>query len=464
MRSKFAGYYSLSSEEIDDLWSNGVFVLDTNVLLDLYRVPQVTREKILDMLKAWKGRIWIPYQVGMEFHGRRIATIAEVHKKASSVAGELHAKFEAFRKAVDEMELQKRDCPEVAGLLAEMAELEQKIVAQAADAFAGVLTPGAEDAILAAIDDLIGDSIGNPPESQEALDNIYEEGSRRYAMSIGPGFEDAKKANGDSPKYMVGELIYEKQYGDLVLWKQMIAYAKESADVRSIAFLTKDVKKDWWQIVPGLGRISPLPELSSEIIRDGELDVFWMYTLEDALTKYGERKGVEVEQAIEDIRNADSYTELVNYKRSADEFLSSISKGLKGSEHRIELLRNAAKAIALDVHYQGPTVFAGTSSSAPEHGAVIVTVDSLLSGGPSLTLEIWAGAKLARKHGADSVSLLAVIRGDTPVSEVESCAERISSVVSDGLEDVIQNVYIGKISSDLFVPVRVIDVPRGSKA
>ena len=34
MRSNFPGYYSLSKEQLDEVWDKAVLILDTNVLLD----------------------------------------------------------------------------------------------------------------------------------------------------------------------------------------------------------------------------------------------------------------------------------------------------------------------------------------------------------------------------------------------------------------------------------------------
>lgn len=38
MRSNFPGFYSLSKELLDEVWGKAVLILDTNVLLDFYRV------------------------------------------------------------------------------------------------------------------------------------------------------------------------------------------------------------------------------------------------------------------------------------------------------------------------------------------------------------------------------------------------------------------------------------------
>lgn len=60
---------------------------------------------------------------------------------------------------------------------------------------------------------------------------IIKEGMTRYANLIGPGFKDHESKKG------------VRQYGDLIIWKEILRYAKESK--RDIIFITNDVKGDW---------------------------------------------------------------------------------------------------------------------------------------------------------------------------------------------------------------------------
>lgn len=70
MRSNFLGFYSLSKELLDEVWGNAVLILDTNVLLDFYRVSPDTQSDLLRVVKyyAEQNRLWIPYQVATEYH------------------------------------------------------------------------------------------------------------------------------------------------------------------------------------------------------------------------------------------------------------------------------------------------------------------------------------------------------------------------------------------------------------
>src|SRR5258708_28747318 len=77
MRNLFPGFYKRSEEEFSKIWQEGIFVFDTNMLLNVYRYTQKTRDRYLEILDLLKQRnqLWIPYQVAYEYQDRRINVI-----------------------------------------------------------------------------------------------------------------------------------------------------------------------------------------------------------------------------------------------------------------------------------------------------------------------------------------------------------------------------------------------------
>lgn len=71
MRRAFRGYYPPSPEEFDKLWAEGLIVLDANALLNFFRYSASTRDELLKLLRDRQEQLWIPHQVGLEFHRRR---------------------------------------------------------------------------------------------------------------------------------------------------------------------------------------------------------------------------------------------------------------------------------------------------------------------------------------------------------------------------------------------------------
>lgn len=86
---------------------------------------------------------------------------------------------------------------------------------------------------------------------KDKLKKIYEEGQQRYVEKIPPGYEDER--NKAYP------------FGDLVLWFQLIDYAKSQE--KPIIFTIDDSKEDWWRRDKDKKEkiLGPRPELIEEI-------------------------------------------------------------------------------------------------------------------------------------------------------------------------------------------------------
>ena len=80
MRQRFRHYLPLSEAELVQIWDDGVLTVDANVLLDLYRVHEQTRDQLLGTLQHFKGRVWISDQAAEEFFRNRTSVIANAKK------------------------------------------------------------------------------------------------------------------------------------------------------------------------------------------------------------------------------------------------------------------------------------------------------------------------------------------------------------------------------------------------
>src|SRR5690242_2363645 len=86
MQDLFPGFYQRTKEELSNLWHEGIFVFDTNMLLHVYEYSSTTRERFFETLSKLKERIWIPYQVAFEYQRQRMRVIIkqkESYKSAS---------------------------------------------------------------------------------------------------------------------------------------------------------------------------------------------------------------------------------------------------------------------------------------------------------------------------------------------------------------------------------------------
>ena len=107
MRDRFPGFYPPSEEEFNRVWQEGIFVLDTNVLLNLYRYPEEARNEFLNLMRNISNRLWIPNQVGLEFQQNRLSVIAEQLQKYTEVRKIIGDAKSSLEK-LDQLQLKKR--------------------------------------------------------------------------------------------------------------------------------------------------------------------------------------------------------------------------------------------------------------------------------------------------------------------------------------------------------------------
>src|SRR5688500_4356529 len=75
LREQFREFYFDKDDK--EIWKDSIIVLDTNVLLNLYRYTQETSEQILNLLQKYKENLWMPHQVALEYHYNRKSVIVE---------------------------------------------------------------------------------------------------------------------------------------------------------------------------------------------------------------------------------------------------------------------------------------------------------------------------------------------------------------------------------------------------
>ena len=295
MQNLFPGYYRPNEEKLKELWAQGLFVFDTNVLLNLYSYPEAVREVFLSVLSKIQDRMWIPYQVGLEFHRNRFPRIKQANQRVEKLLQTIQSTGNQLNDEVRSIELEKRNIG--------ISDIQERLTAvqaahsnlsEAVKLACEKLPPvSLDDPIGQKISALIADRVGSPPADQADLDNVLlADAADRFEKKIPPGFADAVKGE---ETYRDRGITYLSKYGDLILWKQVIAKAK-TAGIKKIIFVTGDKKKDWWWIEDGK-TLGPLPEMVQEICSAADVELFWMYSA-DQFLQYAETylKATEVTQ------------------------------------------------------------------------------------------------------------------------------------------------------------------------
>ncbi|MBX3358852.1 MAG: DUF4935 domain-containing protein [Phycisphaeraceae bacterium] len=242
MRKSLIGYYPPTAAELKVLWKKGLIVLDANVLLNLYRYSTPARDELLQLLDKLKERLWIPYQVAMEYHRNRLGLIREERKSCEDFLKQ----FDSLVQGLD----QTRRHPFVSSeLQTRLKEIVGKLRMEITTDSDGLDALRRKDPILDQITSIYDGRVGAMPDTAKK-DAWSKEGEERYRRGIPPGFEDHKKAD-------------ERKWGDLFVWMELLEHVRKHKP--PVIFVTDDAKKDWWREVGG-ETVGPHPALVGEIV------------------------------------------------------------------------------------------------------------------------------------------------------------------------------------------------------
>lgn len=294
MKDLFPGYYRPSEDEFSDLWKNCVFILDTNVLLNLYRYSEESRNDFIKVLHKIETRLWIPHQVALEFQENRSNVIEEQEKKFDSIKGILEDNQSRITGGLSKFPSVNHE-----KLIDKISQLFGDFFEEIKPLEAKQLKSNDHDYIRDIVDNLLKGKIGEPPTQLE-LENIYKEGEERYKINYPPGFKDKQPKKQKDP-YLCNGMSFKREYGDLILWKEILKEVKTRQWIH-IIFITDDAKEDWWRDEQGK-TIGARPELVEEICKAGA-SIFYMYTPERFLKFSKEYIEVDIkEESINQVKN-----------------------------------------------------------------------------------------------------------------------------------------------------------------
>jgi hypothetical protein len=305
VRSALPGYYTPSESEFVELWSRGLFAFDASSLLLVHRLPITTRKQLLATLVKMRERIWLPHQAAVEYQENRPRVIAEQRSRFTDVRELLNKVRKTLDDGLSVLELRKRhasiDPDELFGPVSAAMETAIRTLTDRESEQPG---PAAEDPIRREFDSLFEGRVGPPFPSQARLDEIYAQGAKRYAELRPPGYVDESKARTKGrDAHLYGGLSLRHEFGDLLLWLQVIEFSKSSRATH-VALVTDDEKEDWWWRVSGQ-TLGPRPELADEIRRQADVSVFYVYNTERFLEFARRHLDVEVSpESIAAVREA----------------------------------------------------------------------------------------------------------------------------------------------------------------
>lgn len=218
-----------------------LIILDTNILLELYRQPANISVDIIKALKEVKNNIYIPYQVLNEYLRNYKIICGDERKKYHKVKKELSSSVNKLEEDIRDKisEYRKHNYTDIQKLQNDLLK-KSKEIQEVIDNFEERHKQEIElnsdflenDKVKEFVDFLSTEErVGKDIPFSEKL-SIIQEGQVRFCNLIPPGYKDDEKKGID-------------KYGDLFIWKSILAIAKEQN--KNIIFVCNDVKEDWWE-------------------------------------------------------------------------------------------------------------------------------------------------------------------------------------------------------------------------
>jgi PIN like domain len=171
--------------------TEALVALDANVLLNLYRYPENSRQDLLSVLRTVRDRLFIPYQAALEYQRNRLHVIASQRSRFDEVRKVLNDAQMKLRRELENLQLTKRHSSiDPTNLLAEVdasfKRFMEELDSREKDHLSVTLEPSS-DPIRETLDIILAGRVGKAPDQKE-LDKMYEDGKTRYADRRPPGY------------------------------------------------------------------------------------------------------------------------------------------------------------------------------------------------------------------------------------------------------------------------------------
>jgi hypothetical protein len=193
----FPGYRLPSELELEAALRSALVVVDANVLLNLYRYNESTRDDLLGVLRRLGDRLWVPNQVLREFWRNRLGVLASrgagTEQALTALSKQQRATSDAIQQWAKTVAIETRDRDVLLSKVTALhADLEKEILAH---------TPAAPKAIIGAVSEpvlrelevLLEGKAGSEPETAD-WQAAVKEGNDRVEAVLTPIYNGVKAA------------------------------------------------------------------------------------------------------------------------------------------------------------------------------------------------------------------------------------------------------------------------------
>ena len=240
----FVGWYEYSDEEYKNILKNALISFDTNVLLNMYRYSKKASSETFAALMTVKNRILISYYVAKEFTNNRKKVRIDNIREYENLSKLIEDKISDINIELDkygEKKLSK---------ISEIKDVLEKSKDRAIKYIVSEKQTKSDFYKNHEIENNISEIFLNnlaPEYTEDEFKLIKEEGLRRFANKIPPGYMDDEK----------------EENGDYYIFKSLMDYCKENK--KDLIFITNDKKEDWFRNISGIKE--PREELLDEFYK-----------------------------------------------------------------------------------------------------------------------------------------------------------------------------------------------------
>ncbi|MEH6904052.1 PIN-like domain-containing protein, partial [Bacillus safensis] len=182
MREKFREFYF--DRDNEKIWQDSIIVLDTNVLLNLYRFTKETSDQILGLLQEYSEKLWIPHQVALEYHYNRKSVIIEQSGSYEQVCSAFNTvpnkvKDMLYKNLSSYKKRHKEDVEEFIGVIQKVTEEQVKKLNENIVEY----DLNEDDFIKTKITELYSSKVGEPYDEKQ-MEELEKEAEKRFKMKI----------------------------------------------------------------------------------------------------------------------------------------------------------------------------------------------------------------------------------------------------------------------------------------
>lgn len=221
MKSKFPAYHRIHRGDLLERFDDCIFMFDTCALLDIYRMKEEVTDNVFKVMEHLKEQIRIPYHVAEEYFDN-------IHEVLNSQINNIKNSQSDFNKFIQTLET-KRSQPYISK---KTTELLEKLKVQVEKDFKQQEEYVKNQLIHGEYQNRMNNLLEGKvlePFTKDEISEIEKEGEQRRENKIPPGYKDANKSS--------------NRCGDLINWKEILRYAKETG--KCIIIVSSEQKEDW---------------------------------------------------------------------------------------------------------------------------------------------------------------------------------------------------------------------------